>query len=170
MTCWEPGGDVRCPARPESVRGSGVGWGLVRGGDPWLLLPGAIIPQVPVSIQTEAGSPGQETQSLWSPWAGMGAQEGSGFCLLKGDPTATPGAVGLPRPEATLPLLFVGLEAAAHVFFFSNRSTLCSSAHGSQEKQAAARLGNLPPAAAGLLARAQAHQAGDGPARGLAPN
>lgn len=55
------------------------------------------------------------------------------LCLLKGDPTSTPGAVGLPRPQATLPLLFMPLEAAA----FLEQAQDTFSLHSSQETEAA---------------------------------
>lgn len=129
---------MSCPAQPES---EGLGVSGQRKG------PLASIPwrnHSPSSMSIQTGSSAQETQSLWSPWLEWGAQEGSGRCLLKGGTTTEPGAVGPLRPEATLPLLFVGLEAAARGGFFLATAAHCSSAHGSQEKQAAARLGNLP--------------------------
>lgn len=75
--------------------------------------------------------PAQETWVTWNPQARMGGRGRSVFCLVKGDPhTHIPPQEqwDFPDLEATLPLLFVRLQAAAlfcFIFiFFSNRSTL----------------------------------------------
>lgn len=63
---------MRCPARPESVRG----WGrLVRGRDPWLLLPGGIIPQVPC-VNSDRG--GESSAGDPEPLESMGWSGGTG--------------------------------------------------------------------------------------------
>lgn len=96
------------------------------------------------------------------------------FCLLKGNPPPPPQKQwDFPDLEATLPLLFMWLEAAARLFcffgFFCFLATTahCSSVHSSQEKQATARLGGSCPwcshdASAPSLHRASGQRTGTG--------